>query len=143
MYQSTMHSTFYLITKSALNMENDKFKNIEEFAKQVKIRVNHQVRFVEKELQEAIMPYVPSQSANHKSDSQYSSPLTNINSGKIFNETAFSLVEEYSNKIGKLIYMRSRINKNNALEVNRILDTEEYTRWSKSRLRSFFSETMH
>ena len=124
-------------------MENEKYKNLEEFAKQLKIRVNHNVRTVESELQKAIMPYVPSQNANHKSDSQYSSPLTNINAGKVFNETAFSLVEKYSNKIGKLIYMRSRINQKNALEVNRILDSEEYTQWSKSKLRAFFSETMY
>jgi hypothetical protein len=141
MYQSTMHSTFYLITKSVLNMENEKFKNLEEFAKQLKIRVNHKIKFIEKELKEVITPYIPTESANHRSDSQYSSPLTNINSEKVFNETAFSLVEKYSNKIGQLIYMRSRINDKNALEVNRILDTEEYTRWSKSRLRIFFTET--
>lgn len=123
-------------------MENEKFKNLEEFAKQLKIRVNHLVRTVESELQEAILPYVPSQSANHKSDSQYSSRLAKIGSGKVFNEAAFSLVEEYSNKIGKLIYMRSRITKNNALDVSRILDTEEYVQWSKPKLRAFFSETM-
>lgn len=123
-------------------MENEKFKNIEEFAKQLRIRVNRKIRLVEKELQEAITPYIPAQKANHKSDSQYSSHLTNINSGKVFNENAFSLVEKYSNKIGKLIYMRSRINKNNALEVNRILDSEEYIHWSKPKLRAFFAKTM-
>lgn len=124
-------------------MSKEKHKNLEDFAKQLRISVDSRIQKVEYNMSKVIMPYVPSLTDNHRSDSQSKTQLPTFKSPKLYNEKLFNLIEDYTNRVCKLMYIRSKITHQNALDVRKLLETEDYLKWDKKRLKSFLEESFN
>lgn len=121
-------------------MENFKHKHIHNFAKQLQLSVDSRIQQTEYNMSKIIMPYVPERNQNHRTDGRKSHSLPSFQSPKLFNDKLFDMIEIYSKKVASLMYIRSKINANNAVEVSKILETEEYLTWSKNKLRAFMDK---
>lgn len=121
-------------------MGNDKVNNIDDFARQLRLSVDSRIQQTEYNMSKIIMPYVPNKNQNHRSDGTTRHKLPSFQSPKLFNEKLFEMIETYSKKVGQLMFIRSKINSNNAVEVNKILETEEYLKWDKKELKVFLEK---
>lgn len=115
---------------------------MDDFAQQLRLSVDSRIQQTEYNMSKVIMPYVPNRGQNRKSDGTRRHQLPSFQSPKLFNEKLFEMIEIYSKKVAKLMFIRSKITANNALEVNRIIQTEEYLHWDKCEL-SIFLEKDH
>ncbi len=117
-------------------------RNIEEFAEQLRISVDSRIQMIEYNMGKVILPYIPTNDLSSKSDFQNERRvIPTFASEKLYNDRLFSIIEEYSAKVCKLIYIRNRISPSNAVKTSKILESEEYLEWNKKQLRSFFGET--
>ncbi len=118
-------------------------KHLEDFTKQLKLSVDSRIQIAEYNMNKIITPFIPSNELCQKSDSfseHSSQKIPTFRSNKLYNDQLFNLIEEYSYKICKLIYIRSRITIKNAVEVNKIIESEEYLQWDKKQMKKFFGE---
>ena len=113
---------------------------MDDFAKQLRLSVDSRIQQTEYNMSKIIMPYVPSRSRSHRSDGTKRHQLPSFQSPKLFNEKLFEMIEVYSKKVGKLMFIRSKITVGNAVVVNKIIETEEYLNWDKKELRIFLEK---
>lgn len=113
--------------------------NIEQdYVRQLSISIDSKIKRIERELKEILAPYIPDQSDSYQADFDNSPSLPIFTSEKLYNSRMFSIIEEHSQNIGRLNFIRSRMTPSNASAVNQLINSDEYLKWSKNRLREFF-----
>ncbi len=111
---------------------------IEEFTEQLRISVDSKIKMIEHNMEKVIMPYIPNVDSNNKSDNNGKNMLPTFASDKLYNEQLFAIIENYTSRVCRLMFIRSKITKENAVRVSKILDSEAYMDWDKKELRAFF-----
>ncbi len=117
--------------------------NMEDFAHQLRLSVDSRIQLAEHQLSKIIMPFMPDNKQSHQPDFNSKASIPTFNSPKLYNEKLFNLIEDYTNRVCKLIYIRSKINKHNAIEVNNIIETEVYLQWDRKTLNAFMNDTLN
>ncbi len=115
-------------------------KNIEEFAEQLRISVDSRIKLIEYNMGKVIMPYIPTNEICDRNNFDRKNVLPTFASEKLYNDKLFKIIEDYSANICKLMYIRSKIDTRNAVQVSRLIESKEYINWDKKRLRAFFGD---
>ncbi len=119
--------------------------DLEDFVEQLKISIDSRIKIEELKLAKLILPYIPDTTVNHKTDCEglTDNSINNVptfSSKKLYNEQLFNMIEKFSHKICKLKYMLTKVDINNVLKTNKLIETEEYLNWDKKQMRLFFNE---